>query len=80
MGAYTEHIAGHLCNGVQTCTRCGRVLCDFRGVTAPHPNGAPEEFQPGARVYVNGPVHTRIAPRNVTINECRRMNTTGGIH
>lgn len=71
MSAYTEHIAGSLSDGVQRCTRCGMILCDYRNSMVPEGATVPRGFAPGP-VFVMGPVTTTIAPQNVTINECER--------
>lgn len=69
MSAYTEHIAGSLTSGVQRCTRCNHILCDYRNSMSPSGSATPQGFPPGA-VYMLGGITTTTVPRNVTINEC----------
>lgn len=53
LGISVEHAAGSLVDGVQRCTRCGTILCDYRGAMILDGTGPLKGFAPGP-VYAFG--------------------------
>jgi hypothetical protein len=43
---WVEHVAEELRHGVQLCSRCGAVICDYNGAVSLG-GGPPRGFEPG---------------------------------